>query len=814
MSNGIFETTAPAYYAKGLPVIPLYRREKRPLPNDWSRYHDKPVEEDQATRWVQDYPDSNIGMVLGKQSGIVMMDIDTEDEGIINLLMNILPPSPWRRVGQKGCVLAYRYSGLPTFRIKDANGASICELLSERTQCVLPPSIHPKTQRPYKANCDLVDVVGQLPVLDNQIEAILRGALKEHGVNLSITGSSKSLDFVSVGSRDVSLTERAGLFSYAVLRGERSLVEAIGMLRSFEHDFVEKVAGDKMDIDKHVTNLVRFLHRDVVEKGRALPPGWDDGLTDEMRESLGLDFDKDHIEWTFDEMKVYLRDEFERHPENSQGRTKAVEYILARVAGSQSLSKLEEDRLLQYIVDVAKMGVRLPTLRAQIRELRMGEINGNDHAEIARAVISDYEAITPVRSHNNRLWKWLGSHWGAMENSEILRKIATDYGTLPAARKASDHKGIMSTILSMAEPNLAHVDLQGVNFANGFLTTDLELLPHDPDFGMTYTLPFRYLPETAGKSENFFQFMEDCWGEDPDYSQKISAMQEALCVTLFGMGPKYQRAILLQGVAKSGKSQMLKIAQSIVPDDAKAFVPPNEWADKFLPTTLYGKIINVCGELSEKKKIDGMKFKDIIDGGEMSGQFKGQDIFKFRPICTHWFASNHTPKTEDTSEGFNRRWLIFEFNHPVPPEKRKVDIGDIIATQERESITAWAVMALPRLLARSEYTLPDSHQQLIRDMAQENNSVRFFMEESRKVMVVRDSDKSTSSRISEDRLFKEYFSFCLGPGGARPVTLKQFRNRMKELASLMGFRLVMELTSLGGQQAVYESVTLVDSKAA
>lgn len=37
---------------------------------------------------------------------------------------------------------------------------------------------------------------------------------------------------------------------------------------------------------------------------------------------------------------------------------------------------------------------------------------------------------------------------------------------------------------------------------------------------------------------------------------------------------------------------------------------------------------------------------------------------------------------------------------------------------------------MPRLLANSEYTLPDSHVQSIREVAQENNSVRFFMEES------------------------------------------------------------------------------------
>jgi len=359
---------------------------------------------------------------------------------------------------------------------------------------------------------------------------------------------------------------------------------------------------------------------------------------------------------------------------------------------------------------------------------------------------------------------------------------------------------------------LKRVDVQGVNFANGFLTTELELLSHDPDFGMTYTLPFRYMPELAGKSPLFFQFLEDCWGEDDDFEEKTQALQEALCVTLFGLGPRYQRAILLHGVAKSGKSQMLKIAESLVPEDAKAFVPPNDWSDRFMPTSMQGKIINICGELSERKKIDGQRFKDIVDGSEMSGQFKGQDIFKFRPICTHWFASNHLPKTDDASEGFNRRWLVLQFNKPVPPEKRQVDLGDLIAIQEREAICAWAVQALPRLLERNEYTLPKSHQQLIMEMAQENNSVRFFMQGSRRVRVIRDpEDENFSSRTSEDALYKAYWSFCLGPGGAKPVGSRVFRARMRELQAEMGFRMVIETTRLGVEQVQYQSLILVDA---
>jgi P4 family phage/plasmid primase-like protien len=811
MTDQIFAATAPAYYAAGLPVIPLYSREKRPVPMDWSQYFDKPVATDQQEEWINRCATGNIGLVLGPQSGISMLDIDSEDESLIALIQQLVPESPWRRVGQKGMVLAFRYSGLKTFRIKSSSGESICELLSDRTQVVIPPSIHPKTQMPYKANCDLLDVLDKLPTLDPQIEQILRGAFKSHGIDLSLSGSSRVTDYVSSGSRDTTLTERAGLFAFAVMRGERTLKEAIGMLRSFNTEFVEAVAGDTAEIDKHVDNLIKFLHRDVMEKQKQLPEGWDDDMTPEEKAELGLQFGRDHEEWSFEEMRDFLKDEFVRQPENSHGRVRAVDQLLDRISRATNLNSLDENRLLQYIVDVSNAELRLPMLRQRLRELRQTGIVGTDHSEIAQAVLKDLEQTHEIRRHGSDLWKYTGSHWEPLSQESVMARISNDYGHLQAARKHSDHRGIYATIGNITTQGIKTLDMRGVNFANGFLDERLELRDHSSDYGMVYTLPFRYLPEQAGNSPHFFQFLEDCWGHDDDYQQKRMALQEALCVTLFGMGPRYQRVVLCQGVAKSGKSQMLKIAQSLVPDHAKCFVPPNDWSDKFLPTQLHEKLINVCGELSEKKKIDGQRFKDIVDGAEMSGQQKGQQIFKFRPICTHWFASNHTPKTEDTSEGFNRRWLILEYNRPVPPEKRRIDIGDIIVAEEREAIVAWAVQAMPRLLEHNEYTLPRSHEQLIREVAQENNSVRFFLQESPTVRVVQDSSEKTTVRTPEAKLYKEYWSFCFGPGGAKPVGSRTFRQRMREMQSEMDFHLEFETNQMGVQEAYYRSITLVNA---
>ncbi len=808
----IFLDTAPAYYAAGMSVIPLHVREKKPVPNDWAAFHDHQPLEALRDQWLNGNPRSNIGLVLGQQSGVTMIDIDTDDEKVYSAIMSCLPHSPWHRRGKKGMMIAFKFSGLKTFRIKNMSGQTMVECLSSRTQCVLPPSIHPETQMPYTANCNLIDVKGNLHNLPDNIEEMLRTAIKAAGVDLSHSGWSRVTDYVSSGSRDTTLTEMAGLFAFAVVRGERSLKEAIGMLQAYYNEYIEAVAGDQVEIEKHIENLIKFLHRDVLDKGKVLPKGWDEGFTAVELERMGVTLGVDQTEWAFDETRNYLKTCFESYSSEGRERGEAVEAVLARISKSKSLSKIDEDRILQYIVDVSGLNVKISTLRARLKELRAGTVQGNDHSEIARAVLADLSQYNLVRFHNGKLMKWAGSHWIAMDGNTIKSLISNSYGHLAACKKASDINGILQILAYVTEQGIQTKTVKGINFANGFLTQELKLVPHDPEFGMTYTMPFRYMESEAGRFPMFDSFLTRSWGPDSDFQAKVDALQEAMAVTLFGLGSMFQRAILLHGAPKSGKSQLLRIVETLVPTDARTSIPPNNWDDKFLPAQMVGKLLNLCGELSDKKKIDGQSFKDIVDGTERSGQHKFGAVFSFKPTVTHWFASNHMPKTEDTSSGFIRRWLFLTFHYPVQDGETTPDIGDTIAAQEREAIVSWAAQAMPRLIKRGDYTQPDSHKMLVNEFANMNNSVRYFMRESGKIAfapkVAGAGPESSSLFAGELNLYNSYWAFCAGAGGIKAVGQQRFRAIMRELQPELGFKLEVAQSRFGGTEAIYKGISL------
>lgn len=228
---------------------------------------------------------------------------------------------------------------------------------------------------------------------------------------------------------------------------------------------------------------------------------------------------------------------------------------------------------------------------------------------------------------------------------------------------------------------------------------------------------------------------------------------------------------------------------------------------------MLGKLLNFCGELSESEMIAGDRFKVIVEGEEINGQLKGGQIFKFKPTCAQWFATNHLPRTRDTSAGFNRRWLILGFDRRVPDSQKIEGLADMIVAEEAEAILAWAIPAIHDLLSNHDYTLPAGHYRLIEEMAQQNNSVRFFLASGGVQVIKTSPDGQNASRptLPERQLYDAYWLFSKTEAHASPVALKRFRNILMELSYEQGFTIDVRETP-AGEVASYIGLTLAEKK--
>jgi len=100
---------------------------------------------DEVERWYDKDPDANVGMLCGKVSGIVVLDIDTRSGGIdsFNRLKNV-PKTRIVKTGGGGWHYYFAYpNGGATVRSRSKiPGYPGLEVKSDGTQVVAPPSLH------------------------------------------------------------------------------------------------------------------------------------------------------------------------------------------------------------------------------------------------------------------------------------------------------------------------------------------------------------------------------------------------------------------------------------------------------------------------------------------------------------------------------------------------------------------------------------------------------------------------------------------------------------------------------------------------
>jgi P4 family phage/plasmid primase-like protien len=318
---------------------------------------------------------------------------------------------------------------------------------------------------------------------------------------------------------------------------------------------------------------------------------------------------------------------------------------------------------------------------------------------------------------------------------------------------------------------------------------------HDPKFGATFTLPFEYNPANAGDCPRWFAFLESCWGDEPDFAERVAALQEMFAATLFGIAPRYQRAFLLFGRGKTGKTQILNVLRAMLPPNAVASLGPQHWDQRFALTSLVGKTANIVGELPENGMIASHVFKEVVEGSPRRTEFKGKDGFDFIPKAAHWFASNFLPNSRDTTDGFLRRWVILAFTKPVDDADVVESLAESIVADERDAIAAWALEGLPRLLAQERFTLPACHEDHERRMRRAINSVFAFLEDGKGLQV-------GSGSIKCRDLYDLYCFYVRDLGRARPVEFEPFIQMVADLGHPVEQNLIGEYVATGIRKAV------------
>ncbi len=133
------------YHECGYQVIPVKPKDKAPYLPGWSEFCKTKQSRKKIEGYQEKYPIGidayNIGICCGPASGIVALDIDTDDKEVLDAAQQ----SNVVKRGKKGETRFFQYDPSITNQ-----SFYLLDILSSGKMTVVPPSIHPETKRPYE----------------------------------------------------------------------------------------------------------------------------------------------------------------------------------------------------------------------------------------------------------------------------------------------------------------------------------------------------------------------------------------------------------------------------------------------------------------------------------------------------------------------------------------------------------------------------------------------------------------------------------------------------------------------------------------
>ena len=312
-----------------------------------------------------------------------------------------------------------------------------------------------------------------------------------------------------------------------------------------------------------------------------------------------------------------------------------------------------------------------------------------------------------------------------------------------------------------------------INLSNGIWDASTgRVSDHLPGQLYTYSVHARFFRADSYKHPVFDEFCRTSLDNDPIKKQLLLEM---LGVILSDYPAK--AAFFLIGESSAGKSVLLKFITALIGKDLISDVPLHRLSDRFNLAELWGKKLNIVGEIKGRKLTDITTFKTVTGGDRVQAERKGKDPFNFVPRAKLVFAGNALPKTseDDDTDAFANRIIPLRFNTSIAPEKQDDMLKDKLWL-ERDAIVSDALCAYKRWLdGGRKWSLP---QESIRDINRFRSTIR-----SDKLFLEECCERGESFSVSNVELRNAYKQWC-DENGFTPVSRTDLYDTLDNLPNI------------------------------
>ena len=369
-------------------------------------------------------------------------------------------------------------------------------------------------------------------------------------------------------------------------------------------------------------------------------------------------------------------------------------------------------------------------------------------------------------------WRWIDSGvWEHVEDRQLKQIIHK------VAESTKLTLTVINSILDMVKTEVNRDDVifnqvtDSINCISGELRFDgfWCLHKHLRERYQTTQIPLVYEP--SAQAPRFEQFLDEVFAGDADAPQKRLIVEEALGYTLIS-SCHLEKFFLLIGNGANGKSVLLAVVAALVGPKLVTAVQPSNFDNRFQRGHLAGKLANIVTEIAQGADIADDKLKSLVSGELTTAEGKFKPPFDFKPIATHWFGTNHMPRTRDFSEALFRRAVTLSFNNRFEGDRRDVNlIAKLLA--ELPGILNIALRGAARLLVRKEFTECPSSDAIKDEWRIEADQVRQFVEEC--------CGEKPDERVASRKVFSSYQVWAREAGINRTVSKNTFSSRLQGL---------------------------------
>lgn len=358
------------------------------------------------------------------------------------------------------------------------------------------------------------------------------------------------------------------------------------------------------------------------------------------------------------------------------------------------------------------------------------------------------------------------THWRKYDDDELKAWMNIKVVPSPSTSEMSEFLGRIK-INNLRKEEWTTTSTEGyMNFLNGVLNLDTgNLEPHNHKFGFMHVIPYNYDPRAT--CPKWDRFMLDITQNN---QSMVQIMEEFAGYAIYGGDCVAQKALLLYGDGSNGKSIWAETIAQIVGGTNFSSIFLNDLANDQMRAQLNGKLFNYSDEGADIAKSNNV-LKALITGAYVSAKEVYKPAFNFKNKAKLIILTNKLPSTQDTSDGFMRRFVVIPMNAKFKGANDNKNLRLELWNHELPGICNRFIEGFKRL-KKNAYVFTDSEavNDAVENMANEINYASRFIDDELSIT------GNPNDRALYPDIYSRYASWCMSTGNRQNKDTEFFKD--------------------------------------